>query len=547
MRELERARIPPFVHQIVGIKSLVDHPFFLLADEMGAGKTKQVIDAACVLFIRGVIEKVLVITPAAVRSVWFDPEWGELKKHLWDDVPSIVWEYHAKLKKWVHGPEGQPKLRWVVTNYDYIRHGIEPEMRENRKGKMVKTGRKLLVGRLFEVSKFCGSKTLLVLDESSAVKTHTSKQTKACFALRQMCGRVILINGTPITNSPGDMYSQGQIMSTRILECKSFTYFRSRYGVMGGFENREIVKWVRLDDLQRRFAPYVIRRLKKDCLDLPEKMPPVIRQTPLSEELWKIYKEMRDDLVTWITESKVATAQLAITKSLRLQQITSGFLGGVEEALPDAPPLEDAPDYFQQVMGDLVHAFDPLPKHEAKFIGPVLEIGRDKLNGFLEWYDEARGQKPNLKMIVWCAFKAEVDQTLEALTHLWRGVELAPLYGDNKKADRDRVLRLLDPRTAPDGPVVVAGTLGTGSLGLTLTAADTNWYRSIRRSRLAFVQSQDRTHRPTQVNPVSYYYQLATGPKGQKTIDHLILRSMENMDYLANMTESAWVKALMEE
>jgi hypothetical protein len=62
-------------------------PYFLLADEMGAGKTKQAIDAAQVLFMDGEITQVLVITPASVRGVWFHRERGELAKHLWKAFP----------------------------------------------------------------------------------------------------------------------------------------------------------------------------------------------------------------------------------------------------------------------------------------------------------------------------------------------------------------------------------------------------------------------------------------------------------------------------
>jgi hypothetical protein len=61
------------------------------------------------------------------------------------------------------------------------------------------------------------------------------------------------------------------------------------------------------------------------------------------------------------------------------------------------------------------------------------------------------------------------------------------------------------------------------------------------------LQSQDRTHRPGQTKPVSYYYQLATGPHGQKTIDHIVYKALVNNQNLAEFTAKAWDRALREE
>jgi hypothetical protein len=57
---------------------------------------------------------------------------------------------------------------------------------------------------------------------------------------------------------------------------------------------------------------------------------PVIIEARMSNDEWKIYKDMRDDMVSWLGSS-VSTASQAIVKSLRLAQICSGYLGGLEE------------------------------------------------------------------------------------------------------------------------------------------------------------------------------------------------------------------------
>ena len=65
-------------HAKVGVRALIANPYFALFDEMGAMKTAQTIIAAQFLYLQGVIENVIVICPASVKMVWYDPELGEL-------------------------------------------------------------------------------------------------------------------------------------------------------------------------------------------------------------------------------------------------------------------------------------------------------------------------------------------------------------------------------------------------------------------------------------------------------------------------------------
>ena len=490
--DLSKSRMPPFRHQAIGVQHLVEKPFFFLADEMGAGKTKQTIDAAQVLFHKNLIDRVLVITPASVRSVWYEPELGQLKLHLWSDTPSIVEEFHIKYRRWYNGPKASRVLIWTITNYDYVRD-------KDRQGLLLE--------------KVCSPRTLLVLDESSAIKNYRAKQTKSCMKLRKKCGRIILLNGTPISHSPEDMYSQGEIMSPEILQCPTFTWFRSRYAVMGGWQGKQIVKWINLADLQRRFAPYVLRRLKSECLDLPPKLEPVTITATLSPTTWSIYKEMRDELVAWLNDHDVSVAAQAIVKSLRLAQITSGFLGGIEG-------------------GETISS---------------RVIDSEKLDAFLNWFAEQYFIDPEIKLLLWCRFRLDLQRIHSELQNRYPRLALGRILGDQNKHEREEALRLLDPRTMPSGPVVVIGTPQSGSMGLNLAGAHIVVYFSNDYSLKTRLQSEDRVHRPGQVYPVSYFDIVATGPQGQKTIDHQIIKALRKKEEMAEWTTSAWIQALSEE
>ena len=503
---LSRCRLRPYIHQVEGISKLLENPYFFIADEMGAGKTKQVIDTAQILFSKGLIERVIIIAPAAVRSVWFDDTFGELAKHLWNENSSDIFEYHSKIRVWGWGPNEAPKakrLQWIIANYEFIRS--KP--------------------RLLEILPYCSEKTLLVLDESSAVKSHKAAQTKACNVLRKACGRIILLNGTPIANNPGDLFSQADLLSPTVLGCKSYFHFRARYALMGGWQGRQITGWRDIDDLQKRLAPYVLRRLKEQCLDLPEKMESIVLSVAMSEGTWKIYKQMRDDMVSWLNENTASSASQAIVKAIRLAQITSGFLGGVE--------VHELDDWIE---GEESQARKTIPTIE--------EIGREKLDFFLEWYEQKLEEDPNLKLLVWCRFRPEVQRLFEELNKKYPKSHLGKIWGGQKKDERDRSLQLLDPRSMPSGPVVIIGTPATGSMGLNLTGAHTVIYLSNDFSLKTRLQSEDRVHRPGQISNVSYFDVIVTGPNGQKTIDHLVVKSLKAKEELANFTTSAWLDAL---
>lgn len=525
--DLTNARTNPYAHQVVGIEKLVASPAFLLADEMGVGKTKQVIDAAQVLYAHDAIDRVIVIAPASVRAVWYDPELGELAKHLWTSTDARVMEYHARSRQWTLGrrtADDPLNLNWLITNYDYIRS----------------------LERLdYLLKHWAGPRTLLVLDESSAVKNASAKQTKACLKLRRACGHVWLLNGTPIANHPGDLFSQANIMDPAILACRTYFHFRCRYAVMGGWKQKQIIGWRDLEDLQRRMAPFTMRRLKTDCLDLPPKLPPVTLEVPLADATWKVYREMRDELVAWLDQQTVSVAPQAAVKALRLAQITGGFLGGVDDAVPQdvddlGPRPTWVPEDTQPGYGDTRSGY----AGQRTAPTPTRELSREKHDLFLAWLRDRLEEDPAFKCLVWCRFRPEVARLVADLRGI-AGLNVGEIRGGQKRGERDVALRLLDPRTTPaNEPVVVVGTPASGSMGLNLAAASVVFYLSNDYNLRSRLQSEDRVHRPGQQKSVSYFDVVATGPKGQKTIDHIIVHALRDKADLANLTARAWVRAL---
>lgn len=557
--DFSHTRLTPFKHQVEDTETLVASPWLFITSEMRTGKTKICIDGAQFLFIAGVIDRVLVVAPSPVRDVWYDPQIGELHKHLWEGMYARITEFHAVIREWRHAPKdaygpfqqyASSPMQWMVTNYEFLRR--KP--------------------RLTQLLPYCTNKTLMICDESSFIKNYDAEQTKACFTLRKACSRIIELNGTPISHSPLDLFSQGNLLHPSILQCKYITHYKSRYAVQEpvlghggkalltkrGQAIQTITGWTNLEDIQRRFAPYVIRRLQKDCLDLPPKLDPVTLTADLTPETWKVYKNMRDELVVWLQNGNVATSPTAAIKVLRLAQITSGFIGGVEDANIHEVTVEDGLldsldlgiDYdASNRVGSSRH-----DEENPETIGTdqsetrISWVGREKLDVLLWFLGQRLDAEPNMHIVVWCRFRAELFRMLDEVAKVYPQFIVASICGGQKKSERQYAMQLLHPETTPrNTPVFVGGTYGTGSFGVNFTGANHSVNCSFDYSLGKFKQSADRVYGPGMIGPAAYFDIIARGPKGQKTIDHAIVAARRNADDIATWTTEAWITALTQE
>lgn len=535
-------------HVKIGVQAIIEHPFFLLADDMGGMKTAQAIISAQFMHDLGLIDRVIVVAPAPIRSkVWFDKDLGQLAEQVFLDKNNYMSEFHSRLKQWQAGPKDKPELRWIITNYEYIRDEAN----------------------LAILLPYCTPKTFLILDESSAVRGPDSAQTDACMRLRwkmnkrrrpilgiPRCGRILELNGTPNAESPMDLYSQGNLLHPSILECRYKSHFKARYAIqepvmaaggqlMSPYLKKEvqpdgsvnmiqkgvtrIAGWSEegLKDLQQRFAPYVLRREAKQ-FGIDFALPPVPIEVVLTQKTWKNYISMRDQLVVWL-ETGVVHAGQAGVKSIRLAQITSGFLGGVEDAR-----IEEVPDYI------------PGPRNRTE------EIGREKLDTALTWHAALLKRYPDLKLLTWCRFVPELKRYLAEVQKLTPEVGAAcgqKVIDDERSSreERDHAMRLLHPKTAPKGASTVGATQGTGAMGLNFTACHTVLDMSYDFSPWKKRQGDARVNRTGQTQPVSFFHLVAVGPRGQKTIDHHILMQRLGKMNVNDFTTAAWVRMLMEE
>lgn len=285
----------PKSHQLETIKESQTRFCFLLADEPGVGKTKQIIDIARLHKFNGRIKKCLIIC-GINSSKW---NWvNEIKKHS-DEKFILIGERLRKNGNIYEGGNAE-RLEDLKNLKDEL--FVITNIQSLRQPSIVKAIRD--VG--FD---------MIALDESHKCNNPTADQTKGLLKLDAKIK--IPMTGTPVLNKPIDFYV---VLKWLGVEHHSFGVFKNHYCVMGGFGGYQIVGYKNMQELRDRVEEIQIRRRLEDCKD----MPPIIWK-PQILEMPKYQSQLYADVKQGIIEriEKVVSIPNPLTEFIRLRQTTS--------------------------------------------------------------------------------------------------------------------------------------------------------------------------------------------------------------------------------
>lgn len=486
----------PYTHQKKAFTLMRDQPVYALFMEQGTGKSKVFIDDACDAKKRGLIEAVLVICPNGVKTNW--PE--EIATHGNDVCPHVCFVWSAGLSSQETDKLKQSviagRLPWLVMNVEAF---------STPKGAQFAA---------WYVAKYA---TCVVLDESSRIKNFKAKRTKAVIDVGKHAVRKRIGTGTPVTQGPLDVYSQFEFLDRSILGYSTFYAFRNRYAVMGGYDMREVVEYTNLDELQGLVDAYSYRVLKRDCLDLPDKIYQKI-EVELTPEQRRLYKGMKEEMLATLGDS-TCTVTMALTQMLRLQQIVGGFI-----QVDDEQANEEM--FLNWLSGE-----EPPANVKAKKKIQVIEGGNPKLDALLEIGDDVQG-----KIIVWARFRPEIEMIRDCLVKKYGSQQVVTYYGsDNEQARTVARRRFQDPS---DPCRWLVGNPDTAGIGLTLTEASAMVYFSNQFSLESRLQSEDRGHRIGQKKNLTIIDLVA-----KNTLDLYIMKTLREKKNVADVvTGDSWMQ-----
>lgn len=318
---------------------------------------------------------------------------------------------------------------------------------------------------------------LVVLDESHRIKAPGGRASMFCARLREHARARFCLTGTPMPHSPLDVYAQYRFLEPGIFGT-SFTAFRHRYAVMGGYGGHEVLRYQREDELAERMYEIAFRVMADDVLDLPE---PVwsTRTTQLTPKALEAYAALESDLVADVEEGKV-TAANALVRLLRLQQVTSGWL-----------PLDD-----------------PDAAGETTWV----EVDTAKRDLLADTLEEVALREP---VVVCCRFTRDLDNVATVCEK--QGRRYGELSGRRKDGLTD------DAEMAPD--IDVLGVqIQSGGVGIDLVRSAYCILYSVGYSLGDFEQLLKRTHRPGQERQVRYVQLCCEDTKDEDVFDALRAR-----------------------
>jgi SWI/SNF-related matrix-associated actin-dependent regulator 1 of chromatin subfamily A len=274
---------PPMEHQKVAIEKLLANNKFILADDMGLGKTT----AAVIASMESGAKKVLIVCPASLKINWD----REIKNYT--DRKVLI----------VEGRKWGSTFDYYIINYDILKNYHTTEKSEDS------DDYKLLVNEKFD---------LAIVDEAHYVSNSTANRTRLLNDVLETIPRVWLLTGTPMTSRPINYFNLLKIVDSPLtLNWQSYVrrYCKGYQFTVGNRKVWNTSGASNLDELRERTKSYVLRRMKTDILDLPEKI-----VTPVFVELSsKMYDEELEEF-TRISNDKKDNETISVTLN-RLMKI----------------------------------------------------------------------------------------------------------------------------------------------------------------------------------------------------------------------------------
>lgn len=423
----------PFNHQIDGVRFGLNKKKFLLCDDQGLGKTKQIIDFVGCLEKTDTINKVLIV--CGVNSLKYNWQ-SEIEIHSNEKGWVLGTRYRKRTGKTYEGSttdkladlNNLPDCRYIITNIETLRAGAE---------KISKSKYHFPVAdKLQELCKK-GIISVIAFDECHKSKEPTSLQSRAM--INVTAKYMVAMSGTPLMNNPLDLYFPLHWLG---YEPHSFYQFKTHYCTLGGWGGSQVVGYKNLEEIRALMDEVMLRRLKTEVLDLPEKIRKYeyVDMTPKQAQ---IYKEVYAGIMSELNQIKFSNNPLAMM--IRLRQVT-GWTGILSSKVQESAKM-------------------------ARMVELVEEI-------------TSSGQKA----IIFSNWESITTVAKEQL----KSYNPAYITGATKADER---MKEVERFQNDDKCKVIIGTIGAMGTGLTLTAAqnviflDSPWNMALK------AQAEDRAHR----------------------------------------------------
>ena len=490
-------RTRPYKHQrdamVRLLRGFKEGKHAALLMEPRVGKTKTTIDTVSALAMKHGLRKVLIVAPNRVLGTWLH----EISVHCPLVSQAIIWDKEARQRP-IPQPSPAVDVQFVLVNYDAF----------STPGRKLKSGRRSKANGRFKtrtlVQKWVGvGPAACVLDESHKIKSPSGKWSSMIVSMRKLFRWRFILTGTPVTKAKRahDIYMQWKWMDQLPRWGQSVDDFKAHTGRWIGHNG--FPQWVGpraegMADLKRLLSRDAVIVRREDCFDLPPRESRII-DVPLSARTARHYDEMAQEMVTQLESGDIAEASIPLVVTLRLQQITGGFVG-IQE---------------RRVIGG-----------KRKLVSVPHRISWEKIEALRElMLDEVI--ETEQKVVIGARFVPD----LNAIAKLCQEMKIPvwQIRGGLKREETDDAIRRFRGHEGAGAMVIQPAA---ASLGIDLsTAAQMVWY-SLTPSWVDFTQACDRialSRRST-----TFTYLLAEGTVDRLVYDALMLDGEVNKQIMHN-------------
>ena len=397
---------PPLDHQKEAIEKLAGSKRFILADDMGLGKTTSTIIAA----LETGAKKILIVCPASLKINW------QREIENYSDRSVYISE----------GKNFSIEHDFVIVNYDILKNFYDLKDKDNS-----------LITK--------GNFDLIILDEAHYVSNGQAERKKLVNSFSKKCERVWLLTGTPMTNRPMNYFNLLSLVESPVSQnwmAYAIRYCQGYQFTAGTRKIWNVTGASNLEELRDRTSRQVLRRLKTEVLDLPEKI-----ITPVYLRLKsKLYEGLMGEYYDWYNKNPDESSSLTVqfSKLMKVRQVIA------EEKIKDT--IELAENILEQ----------------------------DK------------------KVIIFTNFTETLNRIADHF-----GKQAVRLDGSTSKPQRQYAV---DQFQDNDKIKVFVGNVKAAGVGITLTAAEAVIINDLSFVPGDLAQAEDRAYRYGQKNSVSVYY-----------------------------------------
>lgn len=330
---------PPMDHQKPAIEHLLNNEMYILADDMGLGKTTSAVIAS---LVEG-SKKILVICPASLKINWK----REIENYTDEKVVII------EGKNWEEG-------KFIIVNYDILKnfHSLKNN-----------TVRTLLN---------CGIERVII-DEAHYISNPKAQRTKIINEISHKLGKVWLLTGTPMTSRPINYYNLLKLVNSRV--ASNWVSYVSRYcegRQFRGPNGRKI--WnvsgaSNLEELRDRTQDKIIRRLKEEVLNLPDKIiTPVYLELDSHE-----YKKEMGEYLSWSDDNRNESITIHLAKLTKVRQIIANEkIKYTKELINDILEQDKKVIVFTNFTAPLMELHNNYPTNSVILYGQMSKEERQK-------------------------------------------------------------------------------------------------------------------------------------------------------------------------